>query len=120
MGNAVFITHKGKRILHIVLGLLSEEEILQAIAEARTVIAKEPHGSVLTLTDVRQGHFNDRISEALKAYVKHNKPFVKAAAVVGASGLKKVVLLAVAALSGRKLSVFEDAEEAKNWLAAQP
>jgi hypothetical protein len=63
--------------------------------------------------------FNSKLSEAMKEFVCHNKPYVVAAAVVGVTGLKQVIFNAVMKLSGRKLTAFNTLAEAKDWLAAQ-
>jgi hypothetical protein len=55
----------------------------------------------------------------MKEFVIHNKPYVVAAAVVGVTGLKQVILNAVMKLSGRKLTAFNTLAAAKDWLAAQ-
>ena len=55
----------------------------------------------------------------MKDLTTHNKPYVKASAVVGVDGLKKVVFNAVQTVSGRHLSSFETADQAKAWLVSQ-
>ena len=52
----------------------------------------------------------------MKQFSAHNKPYVKAAAVVGITGLKKIIFGAVMAFSRRNLESFEDMEQAKRWL----
>ena len=55
----------------------------------------------------------------MKEFVHANKPHVRAAAVVGIDGLKKIVYEAVMRFSGRNVPVFPDLETAKDWLVAQ-
>jgi hypothetical protein len=49
----------------------------------------------------------------------HNTPFVLASAIVGLSGLQRVILSAVMRVTGRKFATFDDVEVAKDWLVAQ-
>jgi hypothetical protein len=53
----------------------------------------------------------------MKEFTKHNKPYVKASAVVGISGIKKIIFHAVMLFSGRKIHACDTLEQAKDWLA---
>jgi hypothetical protein len=119
MERVQFIQHKGKKILHLNFANCSVDEVLQTIEMSKAAIRTQSSGSVLTLTDVTNAAFNSKVSEAMKGFVIHNKPYVVAAAVVGVTGLKQVILNAVMKLSGRKLTAFNTLAEAKDWLAAQ-
>ena len=112
-----FITHKGKEILSIDFSGLSPDEMLQVVDEAKVLIAGREANSVRTLTNVQGAHYNRVVSEALKAYVAHNKPYVRAGAVVGLDGLKTVIFNFLNRVSGRSLKAIDDLESAKNWLA---
>jgi hypothetical protein len=118
MAKVGFITYLDKQILLLDFSG-TPEEILPAIKEARMMVATQPHNSVLTLTDVSDSQFNNDVRESLKALTLHNKPYVKAAAVVGVTGLKKVLLSVVMKFSGRNLVTFNSLDEAKNWLVVQ-
>ena len=92
-------------------------QVMDVISEARGIIASQPHNSVNTLTDVTEVHYDRETAEALKLYTQHNKPYVRAAAVVGVVGLKKVLYRAILALTGRDIHLFDDLESARDWLA---
>ena len=117
MGTTGFITHKGKKIFFIDFSDCNAEEILSRIERTRAIIQSQPEGSVLTLTYVRNARFDRKVSQSLKEYSRDNKPFVRAAAVVGLSGLMEIILHAVVIFTRRQFSIFEDIEEAKDWLA---
>jgi hypothetical protein len=117
MGSTGFITHKGKRIFFIDFSDCNAEEILSRIESSRSIIQSQPASSVLTLTYVRNARFDRRVSQRLKEYSRDNKPFVRAAAIVGLSGLMEIILHAVVMFTRRKFSNFEDLEEAKDWRA---
>lgn len=117
MERVQFIQHKGKKILHINFADCKADEVLTVIDQSKTVIRTQAHQSVFTLTDVTNTAFNSNVSDALKEFVVHNKPYVVAAAVVGVTGLKQIIYNAVMRFSGRKLTAFDSLPEAKDWLA---
>ena len=121
MERTSFIEHAGRRIVFMdFTGIVDPEEALRTIEEARQFVAAQPRtGTLLTLVDVQNSRFNDRIVEALKALASHNRPWVLAGAVVGMSPLQRVVYRIVNAFTGRRLAAFETAPEAKEWLVRQ-
>ena len=110
------IQYEGKNILHLDFSNCKAEEILNTITKAKKVIATYPEQSLLTLTDVTDARFNDAVTQEMKAFTAHNRPYVRAGAVVGVTGLKRIIFQAVVAFSGRKLSAFDNVEQAKQWL----
>lgn len=52
----------------------------------------------------------------MKSYSKANSPFVKKSAVVGATGLRRIILQGVRMFTGRDIRPFDDCESALNWL----
>ncbi|HWO88813.1 MAG TPA: hypothetical protein VNL98_06660 [Gemmatimonadales bacterium] len=115
-----WIEHKGKRILlHDFSHITNPFDVLPAVEASRAIVAVQPKGSLLALTDVTGSRFNKEIVDALKSLANHNKPFVKAGAVVGLSGLQRVVYVAITQFTGRRLPTFETAEQAMDWLVEQ-
>ena len=113
--------YKGKRIFYMDFAFKKYAEALQAIAEARPIIDKQPPNSVLGLVDVRESPFNREVAQALKDFANANKPYMKTSAVVGVDGIKMVIFNAVLKFTGRKNLVLKSTvEEAKDWLAEQP
>ena len=119
MERVKFITHKWRQILLVDFSHCSVDEALQIIHEAKEIIRSQPESSMLVLTDVTNGRYNLEVIERLKEFTAGNKPYVRASAVVGLDGLKKVVYNAVIMFSRRKISVFDDIEQAKDWLIHQ-
>jgi len=119
MERVQFIQHKGKKILHLNFAECKADEVLQTIETAKSAIRTQSPASVFTLTDVTNTAFNSTVSDAMKEFVIHNKPYVVAAGVVGVTGLKQIIYNAVMRFSGRKLTAFDTLAEAKDWLAAQ-
>lgn len=119
MPGAQFVSHRGKSIFHIDFRGCSAEQALPIIADAKKRVAALPPASVLVLTDITGAHYNERIVEALKGLAAANKPFVKASAVVGVTGIRKVIFQAIKIFSSRQMDLFDTEREAKDWLAAR-
>ncbi len=111
-----FITHKGKEILQLNFTDCRIDDALLVIEAAKKVIRTAPKGSLLTLTDVTNMRFDENVTAQMKAFTAHNKPFVRAAAVVGITGVKRIIFEAVILFSQRALQACDTLEEAKEWL----
>ena len=119
MGSVRFIEHKAKRVLLIDLSNCELEEIVSVVKETKKLIAKEEKSSVLTLANVTGSNPSIAITKVLKDFVAFNKPYVRASAVVGVSGIQKLTLEAVIKFSNRNFALFNTIEEAKEWLVTQ-
>ena len=92
-----FIKHEEKDILFLDFSNTRTDEVLKIIEDAKQVISTKPMHSLLTLTDVTNARFNDEVGDGMKQFSAHNKPYVKAAAVVGITALKRIIFGAVMA-----------------------
>jgi len=116
------IIYKYKRIIYIDFSNLSSfmmPEIIRVIEEAKQAIHSNPPGSVLTLTNVTSLFFNKEILDMMIRYVTDNKSYVKAGAIIGAEGLRKIAVNSAEKFSMRDLHLFDNEDEAKEWLVAQ-
>ena len=108
-----FRLHEGVRICHLDFShLATEEEGIEAIEEAKRVIAREPAKSVYTITDVTGSRVTPKLRSALTELTQHNKPFVISGAVVGITAIQRVILRGIIQLTGRKLMAAESMEDA--------
>ena len=116
-----FIQHKGKEIvLFDFSGCQNIEEIMPVIQDAREWFQGRKHNSVLTLTDVTGAHYDTEILNLLKEFTLHNKPYVKAGAIVGITRpLMKLAYNIVMTFSKRNLPVYDSRDQALNWLIEQ-
>ncbi len=117
MDKVRFIEHKGKQILLIDMSNCAENEVLSIIEQAKKIIMSRPEKSVLTLTDVTHARYNAAVVLAMQLFTKGNKPYVKAAAVLGINAIKKIIFSKIMESSERDLHAFSDVEKAKDWLA---
>jgi hypothetical protein len=120
MAGVQFIRHQDIEILYVDFSYCaSKEEILRIIEETKTAISTRPPGTVFTLTNITKAYFDSDISQALKGLTTHNKPYVKAGAVVGLTDIRRIIYNAVLFFSKRHLEVCDDLESAKAWLVTQ-
>jgi hypothetical protein len=120
MARTLNINHQGKNIYYMDFGSLQKvEEINAVIAEAKQYILNQSPSSILALTNLEGMHFNNQIKDLFTDFVKGNKPFVKASAIVGIHGLKQIVFNGVMKITGRDLRSFSDIESAKSFLILQ-
>ena len=116
MDRARIIEHKGMEIVFLDFSNCPLEEAMGVITSGKPLIRNRPEKSVFTLTYTEGGKFDSEIISALKEFTKGNEPYVKAAAVVGITGLQKIVLDTVSFFSKREFATFDDLEEAKDYL----
>lgn len=117
---AVFIEWEGRRILCIdYAGLEDHAEAVDAFAQVHGALAAEPPGSALTLSDVRASRLDRAMQRKLMEMTVANRPFVKAAAIVGLGPDQRRDLQDTERISGRTFRPFDTLEEARDWLVTQ-
>jgi hypothetical protein len=119
MNACQIVYHKEKPIVVVDLSGSKQEQLLALLVEAQSHIAKSAPKSVLVLTNVKDTPYNTTISNAIKEFTNKNTPYVKASAVIGADGLRKVLLQTVCMLTKREIHAFNSQETAMDWLSAQ-
>jgi hypothetical protein len=118
-GRVRFIEHQGKRVLFINYSHC-DVVMLKAVAEeGHRAIAREQPNSVLTLNDVTGTKFDKESVAVLQARVAANAPYVRRAAVIGISGLQRLIYEGVQAFTRRRIPLFEDRQQALNWLVEE-
>jgi len=111
-GRVQFITHLGKRVLSINYAHCDVASMKAVSEEGHRIISREPPNSVLTLNDVTGAGFDRESVEVLKSKVAANAPYVKRAAVIGISGLQRLIYEAVKHFTKRDIPLFSSREEA--------
>ena len=114
-----FVRYRDAEILVIDWSGATADEILASIEVAKKIIASQPLNSVLTLTNVDNARVDRKVTQTLKDYVAHNKPYVRAGAVVGLNDLKSIIFNFVNRATGRSLRAVGSMDEGRAWLAAQ-
>jgi hypothetical protein len=117
MARTQTILFKGKQIyLMDFSNIKNSQEISTIINEATKHIRNQPLASVFTLTNLEGMHFNNEIRELFHDFIKGNKPFVKAGAVIGLSSLQQLIYNGLMKMTGRDIKSFSDIDNAKTWL----
>jgi hypothetical protein len=101
MPGAYILKVEGLEVLHLDFSHCTLAQAPALLTECAALVRSRPLGSALTLSDFTGAHFDSQVTAALRDYAKANKPFVKFAAVVGVTGLKKAIFRAVLLFSGR-------------------
>jgi len=114
--DACFTREYGKEIFVLNFNYRSIDEALPLIDECARQVRLREEGSVLTLTIIEQGKFDTALVDKLKGLTKGNAPYVRKAAVVGVTGVFKIVMTAVSIFSRREFKVFDTKEEAIRYL----
>ncbi len=113
------LTYNGKQVFYMDFsGIKSENEIVALINECKTHIRSKTPKSVYSLTNIRDMHFSGSIKDHFSDFVKGNKDYIKASAVIGVDGLKQIVFNGLMKLTGRDLRSFNDKESALEWLVS--
>ena len=120
MPRVFFIEHDGARILfEDFSGVRTVDEAQPLFDEAMALVRQQAPQSLLILTDVTGSRFDTEIVGGLKELARHNTPYVVASAVVGLTPLMRVINSAINRVAGRNIRAFDDAEDARSWLASQ-
>ena len=91
------------------IGSICSEVLLD---RGHRVIALEPPNSVLTLNDMTGTTFDKESVAVVQARVAANGPYVRRAAVIGISGLQRLIYESVQIFSRRRLPLFESRQQA--------
>jgi hypothetical protein len=113
------ITHRGCSILFTdYSNFITFDDWNVLLEEERKLMPSEPLGSVLALAVFTGSRFSARVFSAIKELAVHNKPYIKASALVGLSSLQQGIFLkGIERTADRSFGLFDTVEQAKNWLA---
>jgi hypothetical protein len=59
------------------------------------------------------------VFKSMKELLKHNKPYIKASAVIAPKQKQKLFIKSMAYLADRGFAICQDIKEAKKWLSEQ-
>jgi hypothetical protein len=122
MAGVYELNYKGKSILCLDvagLKLKDKQEFQKHVEIAEEQIRTQSPKSLLLITNVTDTGFDTEVSAIMGEYAVHNTQYVKASTLVGVSGVQKVVLAAIKALTGRDFYLTDTMEDAQEWLIQQ-
>lgn len=95
------------------------EALTREVDEADAVILAQPEDSVLLLVDLRNTVTTSAVVNLFKRSSAKTKGRVSRQAVVGVSGIQRVLAQAVALFSHETFVLFDDTDTAAEWLASE-
>lgn len=111
-----FIEHNNVRILDLDFSDVSKKEIIGLLSRASELILKEEENSVLVLTRIRNTCFDKYASEHFEYISEKDRNFVVKSAMYDANENQKILIDGVGSLTGRQFRVFNNRQEALEWL----
>ena len=114
-------TRNGKDFIWFDLsGFKTNEEFIQLIEDSKPIVQKYGERSLHTITHIEGVKFDTKTKKIIAEWMTHNKPYVKHGVVTGMDAIKKIMVNAIFALSGRKNMNFASTrEQAIEWLLKQ-
>lgn len=88
------------------------------VVAADDEICRQPKDSVLVLVDVRGTTTSTQAVDVFRESATRTKGWVIRHAIIGVTGIQKILARAVARFSGEELVLFDDVDEAKDWLVS--
>ncbi len=105
----------GKRIVQIDFDGCGSDQYEALLNEAERMILREQASTALTL--VGDTHFDPEAVAQLTRFATRVTPLLERSAVVGLTGVKKVIFGGIKEHFRAPVGVFDDPEQAKAWLA---
>jgi hypothetical protein len=111
-------THKGTRYMYADYSQFGRNiEGLRAEVDAVDgAIEREPLDATLVLVDIRNTVTSSDVVSLMKESTARTKGRVQKLAVVGVTGMQRVLAWAVTRFSGETLHLFDSVDDAKEWL----
>lgn len=119
MPKVEIINRRGKKIVYTDLARADVADFSSVLEMSTKVIVANPQSSVLAVMDVTEAKYNRETVRMMSNYVAFIRPYLKAGAVVGVTGLKKVVYDTIMQIYKAKYPLFSTVEQACDWLVEQ-
>ncbi|WP_422361863.1 hypothetical protein [Reichenbachiella sp.] len=110
------LTAQDQTIVFTDLTQVSAEEAPAIMDEAANVISQHPPKSVMSLVDMTDMRFNKVVIAKVTEIARINEPYVKLTAIVGLNSVAKLIAKSVIKLTGRNTGLFDNRDDAKEWL----
>jgi hypothetical protein len=112
-----WMTHNGKKVFYADYSNLNSEELKAETASVEPVLCSLPKNSAVVLADVRGTYGTPDTMNILKGITAKTKLHVRKRAVIGVTGVQKILLRALNQFSGQETVSFESVDKALDWLA---
>jgi len=108
--------YKGKRIFRGRYDHLTLEEVQSEASAVEKEMVQQPPNSVLLLIDTAGTDASPEALRAFKNVARRSNEHVRKSAILGVTGVRRMILEIVRRFSGMALVPFSDEQEAKDWL----
>lgn len=115
-GKIEWIEFKGREILFNDRSNLSPDNIIRNVNEVKTLIMNSGKRNILYLIDNSNTSIIPKVKDHIKNAGKELDPYIKKTAVLGASLPQKVLLNLLNKITRMSIMVFDNIENAKEWL----
>jgi len=113
-------TRDGKNFIYFDLsGIKSNDEYMKVIEDSRDLVDKYEENSLYTITNIEGVRYDTTTKKIAAQWMEQNKPYVKHGVCIGVDGIKRIMLSAIFALSGRKNMELASTKEAAIELLLQ-
>ncbi len=119
MPNVTTSFHNGKRLVEIDFGGCKPGAFGPVVEQAMKVISAGPAGSVLAMTRFENVRFDPGTVVEMQRFASAAQPYLRANALVGITGLKKVVFGGIKPLYRTPVELFDDPAAARDWLTSR-
>jgi hypothetical protein len=117
---ARWIERSGKQIYVIdYVNLHTRDDVIALIWRSARTIQAEPKGSVRVLMLAGDTYIDQTVAGALREAGLQNTPYLKGVAVVGLTGVLKIIHRTMALLMRQTIPTFDSESDALDWLASQ-
>lgn len=114
------ITHNGRKIVLVDCSDMAPDKTMQALFQrAAVLIRSQEPASVRVLCDVSYVVYSYQTIILFRDFAGGNAPYVKASALVGIDGLKRLTIKWLSRILRRSFNLFETRQEAMDWLVEQ-
>jgi hypothetical protein len=115
---SVWKIYKGKKIFRGRYDHLTLEEIRAEVSAVEKEMTQQPLGSVLLLIDTAGTDASPEALRLFKNVALHSEKHVHKSAILGVTGVRRMILEIIRRFSGMDLAPFSDEEQAKDWLVS--
>ena len=101
-------------------GLETDRSYIERVEQTVPAVVKYPESSVYLVANLENVRFDSNTKKITADYIMRVRPYLKHAAVFGADGIKKLMILTAMKLGGKINAHFTfTKEEAIEWLLSQ-
>jgi hypothetical protein len=111
-----WITHKGKKVFYVDFAKIEIDELKEEVKFVEKELCAMPKNSALSMADVRDSFGTNEAMEIIQGLTSKTKQHVRKRAVIGVTGVKKILLKALNQVTGQTSVPFDSLEEALDWL----